>query len=565
MVSNSAEIAIPSEAIEKWQRIVDLLAEIVRVPSAVVCKLEPPDFTHYTVVASSKSQGNPFPVHDSFSMDIGTFCETVIKSRLPLLVINGLEDDRWRSAPELKVGMISYLGYPIAWPSGRMFGTICVLDDKANPYSEAYQRLLLHFRDALEADLQTLVRLNEELENHKAHLSQLFERVPEAVVMLGPDSRILRVNPEFTKLFGYTEDEALGRDISGLLMPADGRASSEDPLLRMFSTDEAIITQTVRKGKQGAPVPISAICVPIPTNGGEKAGYLICRDLTDAIRLEQEQRRHQEMELELAHLNRVATLAELSASIAHELNQPLTGILANCGTCLQLLTRAPEDLEGAREAVLRTLRDGERAAEVITRLRALFSKKKPVFEALDLNEAAQDVIALSSADIREAEVNLRTELAEQLPVVWADRIQVQQVMLNLIRNALDAMASVRDRPRNLLVRTEPDHDTGVRFCVKDAGIGLPDERVGRLFDAFFTTKEAGMGVGLAVSRSIVESHLGRIWATPNDGPGATFFFSIPGLEEAGPIPLESRSSADRGVTQPVEHCQAHPGPILTTE
>ena len=135
-------------------------------------------------------------------MDIGTFCETVIKNREPLLVTNAMEDDQWKLAPEIRVGMVSYLGFPVLWPDGRMFGTICVLDDKANRYSDLYQELLLHCRDVLQGDLQTLARLGNELEEQRAHLSELFARVPEAVVMVDRDSRITRVNPEFTKIFG---------------------------------------------------------------------------------------------------------------------------------------------------------------------------------------------------------------------------------------------------------------------------------------------------------------------------------------------------------------------------
>ena len=181
--------------LQKWQRIVDLLANIVHVPSAVVCKLEPPDYTYYRIVATSNSEGNPFPVDDAFSMDIGTFCETVIKSREPLLVANALEDDRWKTLPSIQVGMVSYFGFPVVWPDGRMFGTICVLDDKANRYSDLYQELLLHCRDVLEADLKTLVRLGDELEDQRAHLSELFARVPEAVVMVDRDFKITRINP----------------------------------------------------------------------------------------------------------------------------------------------------------------------------------------------------------------------------------------------------------------------------------------------------------------------------------------------------------------------------------
>jgi PAS domain S-box-containing protein len=527
MKSGSAEIAIPSDVVQKWQRIVDLLANIMRVPSAVLCKLEPPHYTHYKIAASSNSEGNPFPVDDVFSMDIGTFCETVIKSREPLLVIDALEDDRWKLAPELKVGMVSYLGFPVVWPDGQMFGTICVLDDKANRYSDLYQELLLHCRDVLQADLQTLVRLGDELEDQKVHLSELFARFPEAVVMVDRDFRITRVNPKFTKTFGYTAEEAIGQGIKELIAPDDLQEDAEGLLYRMFETEEAFAVESIRRRKNGTRVPVTLICVPVPSHGGEQAGYVIYRDMTDAKRLEDEQRRYHEIQLELAHANRVATLGQLSASIAHELNQPLTGIVSNCSTCLRKLTSDPQDLEGAREAVRRTMRDGDRASQVITRLRALFSDKAPAFEPVDINEAVREVIALSLAEIQNSRVILRAELTGDLPRVAADRVQLQQVILNLLRNALDAMSTIDDRPRDLLLRTEWEEDGSVRLSVKDAGVGFDPHTANKLFEAFYSTKNAGMGEGLAVSRSIIDSHHGRLGAVLNDGPGATFSFSVP--------------------------------------
>ncbi|GLS36286.1 hypothetical protein GCM10010869_18750 [Mesorhizobium tianshanense] len=527
MKSDSAEIAIPSDVLRKWQRIADLLANIVHVPSAVVCKLEPPHYTHYRILASSNSEGNPFPVDDTFSMNIGTFCEAVIKSREPLLVIDALEDDQWKLAPEIQVGMVSYLGFPVVWPDGRMFGTICVLDDKANRYSDLYQELLLHCRDVLQADLQTLVRFGNELEDQKAHLSELFARVPEAVVMVDGDFRITRVNPEFTKIFGYTAEEAIGQGIKELIALDDRQEEVEGFLYRMFHTGEAFAVETIRRRKDGKHVPVSLICVPVPSNSGGRVGYVIYRDMTDTKRLEDERRRYHEIQLELAHASRIATLGQLSASIAHEINQPLTGIITNCGTCLRMLTSDPQDLDGVREAVRRTMRDGDRASQVITRLRALFSNKEPAFEPVDLNEAAREVIALSLGEIQNSQVILRTELADDLPCVSADRIQLQQVVLNLLRNALDAMTTVDDRPRDLLIRTEREEGDSVRLSVKDAGVGFDPHTMKKLFEAFYSTKNAGMGVGLAVSRSIIENHHGRLSAALNDGPGATFSFSVP--------------------------------------
>ena len=230
---------------------------------------------------------------------------------------------------------------------------------------------------------------------------------------------------------------------------------------------------------------------------------------------------------ELAHVSRVTTMSALTASIAHEVNQPLAGIITNAGTCLRMLDATPPDLEGARETARRTLRDGNRAADVITRLRALFSKRDFTPEPLDLNEATQEVIALSSNDCRRNRILLQSELASDLPIIIGDRIQLQQVVLNLLRNASDAMIDVDDRPRRLHIRTEREPADRVRLTVRDAGVGLPADSIDSLFEAFHTTKRGGMGIGLFVSRSIVERHQGRLWAEANDGPGATFSLSLP--------------------------------------
>jgi PAS domain S-box-containing protein len=230
---------------------------------------------------------------------------------------------------------------------------------------------------------------------------------------------------------------------------------------------------------------------------------------------------------ELAHVARVTTLSTLTASITHEVNQPLSGILTNAGTCLRMLNADPPNVEGARETARRTIRDSNRASEVIARLRALFSKREFTLEPLDLNEATREIIALSLSDLQRNRVVPQSDLAEDLPIIIGDRVQLQQVILNLLRNASDAMLGLHDRPRELLIRTEREDGDRVRMSVRDVGVGFDRQSVDKLFDAFYTTKTDGMGIGLSVSRSIVESHQGRLWAEPNDGPGATFSLSIP--------------------------------------
>jgi len=235
---------------------------------------------------------------------------------------------------------------------------------------------------------------------------------------------------------------------------------------------------------------------------------------------------------ELAHVARVSALSTLTASIAHEVNQPLSGIITNASTCLRMLAADPPDLDGARETARRAIRDGNRASEVIARVRTLFTKKEFATESVDLNGATREVAALLLGELQRNRVVLQLELAQSLPPVTGDRIQLQQVILNLVRNASDAMATVEDRPRRLLIGTEDEDGDRVRVTVRDTGVGVDPQNLTKLLDAFYTTKSEGMGIGLSVSRSIIERHHGRLWAEPNDGPGATFSFSIPVSQRA---------------------------------
>jgi C4-dicarboxylate-specific signal transduction histidine kinase len=230
---------------------------------------------------------------------------------------------------------------------------------------------------------------------------------------------------------------------------------------------------------------------------------------------------------ELAEVASATSVGVMTASIAHEINQPLSGILTNSSTCMRMLSANPPNLEGARETVRRTIRDGNRVSDIITRLRALFGKKAGAIEPVDLNEATQEVIALSLAELQRNGVIVRSELADHLPPVSGDRVQLQQVILNLFRNASDSMRTVEDRPRELTVSTALEEDNQVRLTVQDTGLGFDHQSVDKIFEAFYTTKNDGMGIGLSVSRSIIESHRGRLWGAPNVGPGAAFSFSIP--------------------------------------
>jgi len=233
-----------------------------------------------------------------------------------------------------------------------------------------------------------------------------------------------------------------------------------------------------------------------------------------------------ELRAEHAHMSRISTLGVLTASVIHEVNQPLSGIVTNANTCLRMLSANPPNIAGALETARRTLRDGNRATEVVLRLATLFAKGPAKNEEIDLSEAATEVVALVSSDLQRNRVRLRLELACDLPRLTADRVQLQQVILNLLLNASDAMSRVDDHQRVAVITTASDGPS-VKLSVRDAGVGFATGDAERLFQAFYTTKSSGMGIGLTVSRSIVDNHGGRLWGEVNDGPGATFSFAIP--------------------------------------
>jgi C4-dicarboxylate-specific signal transduction histidine kinase len=239
------------------------------------------------------------------------------------------------------------------------------------------------------------------------------------------------------------------------------------------------------------------------------------------------ERRYRQTQAELAHVTRVITLGELTASIAHEVSQPLTGVVANAEAGLRWLDRETPDLAAARSCLELIIEASKRAREVIGRIRTLAKKAEIERVALDVNDVIKEVIALMQSELISHQVLLRMELAPALPMVLADRIQLQQVIINLVINGIEAMQSVTDRPRQLVIKSSQEETQQVHVSVTDCGVGISTENTGRLFETFFTTKSSGMGMGLSICRSIIEAHGGRLWVTPNVPFGATFEFTLP--------------------------------------
>ena len=252
-------------------------------------------------------------------------------------------------------------------------------------------------------------------------------------------------------------------------------------------------------------------------------------DIEDRKRAEESLRKAQ---VDLAHANRVTTMGELSASLAHEINQPITGAITNASTCLRWLNREPPDIENARLAIKRIIRDANRAAEIIDRVKMLFRKGVVKKELLDVNEVIREMETLLHHEATQHSVSVQTELATDLPLIAGDRVQLQQVLMNLMINSIDAMKAV-DGPRELTLGTRNDSDEQLLVSVADTGIGIPADQTGQIFQAFFTTKEFGTGMGLRISQTIIEAHGGRLWVTENHPRGASFHFTLDASSDAG--------------------------------
>jgi PAS domain S-box-containing protein len=773
-------IEVPSEIIRKWQEIVNLLAEIMHVPSASIMRADPPDIK---VFVSSTSKGNPC---EPGALDTGPYCETVMKTGQPLLVPDALVNEAWKANPHVKLGMISYLGVPIGWPDGRIFGTICVRDNKRNEYSEAYLKLLLHFRDMLQADLKSLARLHGEIKEREAKIRHLVDANIIGIFVWDVEGRILEANDAFLHMVGYDRghlasgrmrwtdltpaewrerDECARAELSstGTVQPyekeyfrkdggrvpvliggalfeqsgsegvafvldlternrAEGALRESEYKLRkiietvpsfLWSTDpageptqlsqrmldysgmqfedflhggwEAFIHpddfpetarafyQAIQTGtsyqavnrlrradgefrwhqtrgeplrdREGQIVQWYGLSVDIderkkaeerlrrsesylaeaqrlshtgtwvldaramrylhwsdeayriwgfdPLQGPpsrenmwqrihpddrdrvwgevqealrqkrdfssefrillpdgtikylEAATYHVFSssgalaeavstqiDVTERKRAQDEHERLVQLESDLAHMNRLSRMGELVASLIHEITQPIGSARNNARAALNFFDKQPQDLSEIREALGCIVGDADRAGQIVDRIRDHIKKAPLRKDRVDLNEAINEVIVLARSAIIKYRVSIQSRLAEGLVPVLVDRVQLQQVILNLILNAVEAMGSVEFGARELLISAKQSKTNGIVVAVGDSGPGIDPENLERVFEAFYTTKSSGVGMGLSICRSIIGAHGGRLWADANEPRGAVFQFTLPNPENS---------------------------------
>lgn len=374
-------------------------------------------------------------------------------------------------------------------------------------------------------------RLHASLAESEAHLraserrlSLLAEAIPHQVWGYLPDDSLNYCNQQWMDYYGLTLHDAQHEGWGTRLHPDD-----MEPALQAWreagSQKKPYEVEVRLRGADGRYRRFVSRGVPLYDERGQLVQWFGTN--TDVEERRQAQEALRRVQTELAHVTRVLTLGALTASIAHEVNQPLAAVVTNGNACLRWLARETPDLDEARAAVQRIIRDGNRASDVIRRIRALAKNTDPQTAWLDINNVIREVVTLVQSEVRQNRVTLRTELSAALPPVLGDRVQLQQVILNLLLNGIEAMYPVMDRPQELLIRSQRHGADEVLVAVQDSGIGLDPQSIPQLFDAFVTTKPGGMGIGLSVSRAISEAHGGQLWASPNAGPGATFQFTLP--------------------------------------
>ena len=453
-------------------------------------------------------------------------CGVAARSSEQIIAADIESDARWsRSAwraVALANGLRACWSTPIRSIEGKVLGTFAVSFFEPGRPTEYHQSLIDQFTDLASIAIERSLK-EEELCRSEAYLAEAqrlsqtgsFSWHPSSgeIVWSEQTYRIYEIDPsvkptlELVRELVHPEDRLVFTQVVARAM-TDGADLSFEHRLLLPSGAVKHLHVVARSQRDAAGRPI------------EFVGAV--RDVTDLKLREVALNR---VRAELAHVARVSTVGALTASIAHEVNQPLSGIVTNASVCVRSLSARPPDLSAATEAAKRTIRDANRAADVVTRLRALFRRKEVAQEPLDLNDAIREVLALATSEIQRSKTILRTSF-DDVPRVIGDRTQIQQVILNLALNALEAMHGAAQGRRELVIETRPVGDD-VRVDVHDTGKGLELENLERVFDPFFTTKNGGMGMGLSVSRSIIESHRGRLWAEPSTGAGTTFTFTLP--------------------------------------
>jgi PAS domain S-box-containing protein len=455
-----------------------------------------------------------------------------IRSGTPHIMRDAVVDPNfahWR-ARGARYGIRSTVTVPFK-KDGEVIGALVVYASAPDAFGaeelSLFERLAeqLAFAISVEEAQRELGSLEAARQQSEARYRALFDYAPDGILVADLQRRIVDANPSICQMLGYDRDELVALEAGDIVADREGEQIA--PALEAIMTTAAHYREWLLRRKDGSTFPAEVVATLMPYG----AIMAMVRDVTERHSMEAERREAEDMlrdlRTELARIGRLSMLGEFAATIAHEVNQPLAAIVANSDASLRWLAADPPNLDEVREALVRITRDSQRAHDVIRRTRAVVARREPEIAEVDLNQAIREVILMTRAEQEKSLVRVVPDLQADLPAVRGDRIELQQVILNLFLNSFEAMRSVTGRERVLTVRTNLEAPAMVRVSVQDSGEGFDPAASDRLFDHLFTTKVGGTGLGLGVSRSIIEAHEGRLWAEPATPQGAVFQFTVP--------------------------------------
>jgi PAS domain S-box-containing protein len=438
-------------------------------------------------------------------------------------------EDREKTAAASEIALAGGPRYDVEYRVVRPDGAVRVVHSRGDVTRDDSGAPVRQF--GVMQDITELRRTEDELRASEARFRTFVDRATDAFFLLDERLLVVDVNRQACENLGWSREELIGMHPRDFDVGLDDAAIAR--LAERAGAGETVTFETRHRRKDGTAFPVE-IRAGTFTQGGKLFYLALARDTTERKRVEETLRaqdRALEMaRTELAHVSRLTALGELTTSIAHEVSQPLGAMVASAGACARWLAADPPAMAEARAALDNIVADGKRAREVIGRIRALTKRQAPRMELLDLNRKILDVLAFTEQELRSHDIVLETALDSTLPHVTGDRVQLQQVLLNLIVNAIEAMSAVNNRPRELTIVSSRGAD-GVVVEVRDSGVGLEAQHAERVFKAFYTTKSEGIGIGLSISRSIVEAHGGQLSASANEPHGAVFRFSLPVAQE----------------------------------
>jgi PAS domain S-box-containing protein len=457
-------------------------------------------------------------------------CGTAAYRREPVIVSDIARDKLWADFRDLALGhgLRACWSTPVLSSAGKVLGTFAIYYSEPRsptPEDSSIIQQISHLASIAIERAQATQALEQQ--------ANLLEQAHDAILIWEFPRTIVYWNRGAEQLYGFSREEAIGRLGHELLHTEHPMATPEfEAALERDGEWTGELTHTTSDGRK---IIVESRHVLMRETDGRRLVLETNRDITDRKRAEAEQKHAaealREAQADLAHVSRATTMGELTASLAHEVNQPITAAMTNANTCVRWLAGDTPNIEEARDAAIRSAKDGTRAAEIISRIRLLFKKGITERDLVDVNEVIREMIALLSGEAARYAVSIRADFAADLPQLMADRVQLQQVMLNLIMNSIDAMKDA-DGTRELAIKSQRAENEQLQVSVSDTGVGLPAQQAGEIFNAFFTTKLQGTGLGLSISRSIVESHGGRLWATDNSPRGASFYFTLSTKVEA---------------------------------